>query len=255
MLIDTHTHIYGPEFDEDRDQVVQRAKQAGVSHVILPAVDAESVQQMKQIQLDYPDFCSRAIGLHPEGVRENYQQQLQFVQDELQNGGYIAVGEIGTDFYWDKTYQIEQEKAFVQQVEWALEYNLPLIIHTRESLARTLQLLQPYKGSALRGVFHCFGGDVQDAQAIFSAGDFKIGIGGIVTFKKSTLPQTLMQVPLTRIVIETDAPYMAPVPCRGKRNEPAYLTHLLPKLMEIYHLDEATICQVLKENTQEIFQC
>ena len=252
-MIDTHTHIYGPEFDEDRDQVVQRAKQAGVSHVILPAVDAESVQQMKQMQLDYPDFCSRAIGLHPEGVRENYQQQLQFVQDELQNGGYIAVGEIGTDFYWDKTYQIEQEKAFVQQVEWALEYNLPLIIHTRESLARTLQLLQPYKGSALRGVFHCFGGDVQDAQAIFSAGDFKIGIGGIVTFKKSQIPDVLPEIGVDRILLETDSPYLAPVPNRGKRNESANIPHICRCIASHLGLNEEDVSQITDENAKVLF--
>ena len=253
MLIDTHTHIYGCEFDEDRDEVIQRAKDNGVSHIILPGVDEASIQQMKHMVKKYGDYCSCAVGLHPEEVKDNYMQQLQFVVNELQQGGYVAVGEVGIDLYWDKTFQQQQEKAFVQQVEWALDFNLPLIIHTRDSLTRTLQLLQPYKGPSLRGIFHCFTGNIAEAQAILSMDNFMLGIGGVLTFKKSILPQTLSKVPLSRIVIETDAPYMAPVPCRGKRNEPAYLQHLLPKLMEVYACDQHTLCEVIRQNTYEIF--
>lgn len=254
MLIDTHTHIYGPEFEQDREDVIRRAKECGVAHLILPAVDESSVEQMRCMAGKYKGYCSRAIGLHPEEVRVDYERQLQFVVEELKTKEYVAVGEIGIDLYWDKTYQIQQEKAFVKQVEWALEYNLPLIIHTRNSLTRTLQLLQPYKGPNLRGVFHCFTGSVEEAEAISDMGNFMLGIGGVLTFKKSTLPQTLEQVPLQKILIETDAPYMAPVPCRGKRNEPAYLQHLVPVLTQIYNCDENTLCHTLKQNTQAIFQ-
>ena len=253
MLIDTHTHIYGPEFDEDRVEVILRAKEAGVNHLILPAVNEESVSRMRQMKSLYPDYCSMAIGLHPEDVRTNYLQQLQFVKDELQTGDYIAVGEIGIDLYWDKTFQQEQEEAFLLQVQWAIEQDLPLIIHTRDSLHRTLQLLEPYKHKSLKGVFHCFGGNVEDAEAIFRMGDFKLGIGGVLTFKNSSLAQTLKNVPVDKIILETDSPYLAPVPKRGKRNEPALLIHLLPHLMNIYQCDENTLCDALKQNTIDLF--
>lgn len=253
MLIDTHTHIYGHEFDEDRDEVVKRAIEAGVSHLILPAVNEESVQRMRQMKHNYPELCSMAVGLHPEDVRNNYEEQLKFVETELKTGDYIAVGEIGIDLYWDKTYQDEQEKAFLQQVQWALDYKLPLIIHTRDSLNRTLQLLNTYKQYNLKGIFHCFGGELDDAKAIFEMGDFKLGIGGILTFKNANLSQTLKHIPLEKIVIETDAPYLAPVPKRGKRNEPAFLTHLIPYLTNIYQCDENTLCDTLRENTKKVF--
>ena len=150
MLIDTHTHIYGPEFDDDREDVIMRAKEAGVNHLILPAVNEESVPRMREMKMIYPDYCSMAIGLHPEDVRTNYLQQLDFVNRELKTGDYIAVGEIGIDLYWDKTFQVEQEKAFLVQLQWAIEYNLPIIIHTRDSLKRTLNLLEPYKNKNLK---------------------------------------------------------------------------------------------------------
>lgn len=253
MLIDTHTHIYGPEFDDDREDVIMRAKEAGVNHLILPAVNEESVPRMREMKMIYPDYCSMAIGLHPEDVRTNYLQQLDFVNRELKTGDYIAVGEIGIDLYWDKTFQVEQEKAFLIQLQWAIEYNLPLIIHTRDSLKRTLNLLEPYKNKNLKGVFHCFGGNIEDAQAIFQMGDFKLGIGGILTFKNSSLDQTIKNVPINKIILETDAPYLAPVPKRGKRNEPALLIHLLPHLMNIYQCDENTLCDALKQNTIDLF--
>ena len=253
MLIDTHTHIYGPEFDDDREDVIMRAKEAGVNHLILPAVNEESVPRMREMKMIYPDYCSMAIGLHPEDVRTNYLQQLDFVNRELKTGDYIAVGEIGIDLYWDKTFQVEQEKAFLIQLQWAIEYNLPLIIHTRDSLKRTLNLLEPYKNKNLKGVFHCFGGNIEDAQAIFQMGDFKLGIGGILTFKNSSLDQTIKNVPINKIILETDAPYLAPVPKRGKRNEPALLIHLLPHLMNIYQCDENTLCDALKQNAIDLF--
>lgn len=254
MMIDTHTHIYGPEFDTDRKQVVERALQAGVTSVILPNVNLESLHQIKEMCADYPNFCHAAVGLHPEDVREDFRHQLRWVREELQNSEYIAVGEIGIDLYWDKTFLREQVCAFQQQVEWTIELDLPLIIHTRNSHAETLQALSPYKNRGLRGVFHCFTGDEKQANEIFEAGEFVIGIGGVLTFKKSPLPAFLSKIPLDKVVLETDAPYLTPVPYRGKRNEPAYLTYILQKMAEIYSIDEKELQKITTDNAKKIFR-
>lgn len=254
MIIDTHTHIYGPEFDVDRKQVVERALQAGIISVILPNVNSESLSQIKKMRSDYPEFCYAAIGLHPEDVKEDYLQQLEWVKKELQTSDYVAVGEIGIDLYWDKTFVQEQIHAFQMQVEWAMEYDLPLIIHTRDSHVETLQTLEQYKDRGLRGIFHCFTGDEKQANEIFEAGEFVLGIGGVLTFKKSPLPSFLHKIPLDKIVLETDAPYLTPVPYRGKRNEPAYLTYVLQKMAEIYGIDEKELQKITTDNAKRIFR-
>lgn len=254
MMIDTHTHIYGPEFDTDRKQVVERALQAGVTSVVLPNVNLESLHQIKEMCADYPNFCHAAVGLHPEDVKEDYLQQLEWVKKELQTSDYVAVGEIGIDLYWDKTFVQEQIHAFQMQVEWAMEYDLPLIIHIRDSHAETLQTLEQYKDRGLRGIFHCFTGDEKQANEIFEAGEFVLGIGGVLTFKKSPLPSFLHKIPLDKIVLETDAPYLTPVPYRGKRNEPAYLTYVLQKMAEIYGIDEKELQKITTDNAKRIFR-
>lgn len=253
MLIDTHTHIYGTEFDVDRKLVVERAMQAGVSSVILPNVNRESIPLIKKMRADYPDFCHAAIGLHPEDVKGDFLQQLEWVKCELQTSDYVAVGEIGIDLYWDKTFMQEQIHAFQIQVEWALQYNLPLIVHTRDSHVETLQALEKYRNKGLKGVFHCFTGDERQAHEIFEMGDFLLGIGGVLTFKKSPLPDFLQRIPLDKIVLETDAPYLTPVPYRGKRNEPAYLTYVLQKMAEIYHMEEKELQKITTDNAKRIF--
>lgn len=253
-MIDTHSHIYLEEFDQDRDAVVQRARDAGIEHIILPNVDAGSLPRMLALEAAYPDYCHAAIGLHPTSVAANYKQELLMVHAELERRKWIAVGEIGLDFYWDQTFRQEQEQAFRRQVEWAILYDLPVIIHTRSSLKETLAILADYKTDKLRGVFHCFSGTLEDAEAILSYGGFKLGIGGTVTFKKSKTPCVLRQIALEHLVLETDAPYLAPVPFRGKRNESAYVYYTALFLSELYGCSLSDIQKATIHSTYEIFR-
>ncbi|MEI6755089.1 MAG: TatD family hydrolase [Paludibacter sp.] len=244
-MVDTHSHIYSEEFDTDRGQAIQRAKDAGVSHIILPNVDSETLPQMLALETEYPQYCFAAIGLHPTSVKENYKEQLAIIKSELERRSWIAVGEIGIDLYWDKSFLAEQIIAFQQQIEWALEFNLPVIIHVRDSFRETMQVLQPYKNSGLRGVFHSFTGSVEEAREIIEFGGFQLGINGIVTFKNSGLTAVVEQIELKYILLETDSPYLTPVPHRGKRNESAYTLLVAQKLAEVYnctlqHIDEQT---------------
>ena len=252
-MIDTHSHIYSEEFDADGDEVIQRAKEAGVTKIVLPNVDAQSLPRMLELEAQYPDYCYAAVGLHPESVKENYQIELDIIREELERRKYLAVGEIGIDLYWDKTYQKEQIRAFQTQVEWAIEFNLPVIIHVRNSHNETIQALKPYSGKGLKGIFHCFGGTPEEAAEIFSLGDFKLGIGGVVTFKNSGLAATLIHIPLEKLVLETDSPYLTPVPFRGKRNESSYLRYVAARLSEIYAVPQDEVNRITTESANSVF--
>ncbi len=253
-MIDTHAHLYVKDFDNDRDAVIERAKAEGVRKVILPNIEGSTIGAMLELEKKHPGFCYAAIGLHPTHVKENYKEELALVEEELLRRKYIAIGEIGIDLYWDKTFEQEQIEAFQQQVEWALIYKLPIIIHLRNSHKEILKALQPFKNKGLRGVFHSFGGTLDEAQEILSFGGFYIGINGIVTFKNSGLGEVAAQIGLEHIVLETDAPYLTPVPYRGKRNESAYLKYIVEKLAVLYHVSEHEIIEQTTKNAQTLFQ-
>lgn len=252
-MIDTHSHLYAEEFDNDRPEVVERAKQVGVEKIILPNIDSTSLDRMLALERAYPNICYASIGLHPTSVDENVENELAFVKAELDRKNYVAVGEIGIDLYWDKTFYKEQVRAFQQQVEWALERNLPIIIHVRNSHNETIEALRPYREKGLKGVFHCFTGGKVEAEDIFDLGNFLLGIGGVVTFKNSGLAESLVDIPLEKIVLETDAPYLAPAPHRGKRNEPSFLSLIADKLAEVYGVDKDTIIQTTTANAKQLF--
>lgn len=256
-FIDTHSHIYEPEFDEDRDAVVQRAREAGVDSVLLPNINRETVQPMLDLCVRYPGYLYPMMGLHPEDVDEHYQEILDYMHECLVQPGnpYIAVGEIGLDYYWDRTWYEEQKVAFEQQVEWAKELNLPLMIHSRSAHAELVEVMRRHQGDGLRGVFHCFGGTADEAEELLQFDGFVLGIGGVLTYKKSTLPEVLQNVPLERIVVETDAPYLAPVPHRGKRNEPAFAIHTVQRLSEIYNVSAEEVMRQTTSNAKRVFTC
>ena len=250
-MIDTHSHIYGPEFDDDRAEVLQRARLAGVDKVLLPNINEESIARMLQVAKEYPDMCYPMMGLHPEDVKEDWAQVLDRM--EMQLDGMIAVGEVGLDFYWDTTFRKEQIEAFERQICWAVERNLPLVIHMRKAEQELLEVMERHKSDGLRGVFHCFGGSKETASRMLKHEGFVLGIGGVVTFKNSRLAETLRHVPLDRIVLETDAPYLAPVPYRGKRNEPSYVAHVARFLSNIYNVSEEEVNDVTNLAVKRVF--
>lgn len=252
-MIDTHAHIYAEEFDPDRDEMIIRAKNAGVSKIIMPNIDSESLPKMLRLEQEYRDFCFAAIGLHPTSVKENFRDELIIVRNELERRKYIAIGETGIDLYWDKTFYHEQVKSLQTQAEWALEFDMPIIIHVRNSHNETIEALNPYKGKGLKGIFHCFTGGEKEAEDIFNLGDFLLGIGGVVTFKNSGLDKSLQKISLDKLVLETDSPYLAPVPYRGKRNEPTYLTKICEKIAEIHNLSCTEIIEKTTKNTENMF--
>ncbi len=252
-MIDTHSHIYSEEFDTDRTEVILRAKEAGIKQIILPNCDSSTLQPMLTLEAKYPDYCYAAIGLHPTSINEGYKSELALVKSELERRNYIAVGEIGIDLYWDKTFLSEQIKAFQQQIDWALEYRLPVIIHTRDSFRETLDALAPYKNSELKGVFHSFTGNTEQAQEIINFGRFLLGINGIVTFKNSGLATVVSQIDLKYILLETDSPYLTPAPYRGKRNESSYTKLVANKLAEVYNCSIEDIDRQTTVNAKTLF--
>src|SRR5665647_783017 len=252
-MIDTHSHIYSEDFDADRAEIVQRAKEAGVQHIILPNCDSATLAPMLALEAEYPSYCHASIGLHPTSVKEDYQNELALVKSELERRSFIAVGEIGIDLYWDKTFLSEQTKAFQQQLDWALEYKLPVIIHVRDSFSETMNALAPYKNKGLTGVFHSFTGTIEEAQEIIAFGGFKLGINGIVTFKNSGLASVVEQIALEHILLETDSPYLTPAPHRGKRNESAYVSLVCKKLAEVYNCSAEQIDSQTTQNALALF--
>lgn len=253
-MIDTHSHIYSEEFDSDRAEVIARAKAAGITKIILPNVDSESLPRMLQLESEYPGYCFAAIGLHPTSVKENYAEELAIVKKELERREYIAIGEIGIDLYWDKSFLKEQIQVFVQQIEWALEYNLPVIIHVRDSFRETMDVLEQFRGKGLEGVFHSFTGTIDQATEIIDFGGFYIGINGIVTFKNSGLDAVVQQIDPRYLLLETDAPYLTPAPFRGKRNESEYLTLVATKLANTFNMNFNQLTKITTENAYKLFK-
>ncbi len=253
-LVDTHTHIFAEEFDDDRDLVIQRAIQTGAEFLILPNIDIQSIDSLLDVCQSYPDLCKAAIGLHPTSVTENYTTQLDEIYKAIcLNTNCVAIGEIGIDLYWDKTLLQQQKEVFKTQIEWALELNKPIIIHQRDSFDEILLTLNQFGNQLPRGVFHCFGGTLLQAEAVLEKG-FLLGIGGVLTFKNSKLAEVLNHIPLEKIVLETDAPYLAPAPYRGKRNEPSYLPYIVDKLADIYKISTSEVAAITTQNAIDLFK-
>lgn len=252
-LIDTHTHLFSGEFDADRADMIKRAIAAGVVKMYLPNIDASSVDAMLKLETEFPQNCFAMMGLHPGSVKENYLEELKKVEDWLGKRKFSAIGEIGMDYYWDRTFVPQQKNAFSLQVDWAKKFNLPIVIHQRECFDDTFELVKSRNGDYLRGIFHCFTGTPDQAKKIISLGGFKLGIGGVVTYKKSNLHETLKQIDLKHIVLETDSPYLAPVPYRGKRNESSYLPIIANKVAEIKGVSVNEVAEITTKNAQEIF--
>lgn len=254
-FIDTHTHLDGEEFDADRDIVFERAREAGVSKVFIPAIDLKSVDTVLNVCRQHPGYAYPMVGLHPEEVRADWSQVLDRMKGYLQpDNHFIAIGEVGLDYYWSREFEDEQLQAFERQVEWSVETRLPLMIHCRKGQNEMVQMLRHYADDLPGGVFHCFTGNAHEAEELLQFQRFALGIGGVLTFKKSHLPEVLPSaVPLDRIVLETDSPYMAPVPMRGSRNESAYVRFVLKRLAEAYGVDEETVADKTNANVRRIF--
>jgi TatD DNase family protein len=250
--IDTHCHLYAAEFEQDKEAMVQRAVDAGVSWMLLPNIDLESIPGMWGLVNKYPNYCRPMMGLHPCSVKQDFQSILDKMKSEFSSRTYIGVGETGIDLYWDKTYRIQQIEAFEQQIGWAKEFDLPVIIHSRESQDLTIDIISRYQDGSLRGIFHCFGGDFEQVKQIEALG-FKVGIGGVITFKKGGLAELLPQIPLQMMVLETDSPYLAPVPFRGKRNEPAYLVGIATKVAETLGIPINEVSRITSENAEAVY--
>ncbi|HEV7620443.1 MAG TPA: TatD family hydrolase [Flavisolibacter sp.] len=248
-LIDTHSHIYLDEFEADRNEMLDKALKANVGAILMPAIDATTHEAMLELAKN-SNNCFSMMGLHPCSVKEDYLKELEIVKDYLAKMKFIAVGEIGLDFYWDKTYSREQYLAFKQQIEWALEYNLPISIHSRNATDECIEVVKAYPG--IRGVFHCFSGTYEQAREVQDIG-FLMGIGGVVTFKNSGLDKVLEKTGMEHIILETDAPYLAPVPFRGKRNEPSYLSYVVSKLAGIYNTTEEKVVEMTTNNAMQLF--
>lgn len=252
MFVDTHTHLYSRKFDRDRSEVIQRALDAGVEAFYLPNIDRSSIEAMLQLEESYPQQCFAMMGLHPCSVKEDFREELAAVEGWLSRRAFCAVGEIGIDLYWDKTFFEQQKEAFLQQIEWAKELALPIVIHSRESIDIIIELLQGVNDERLRGIFHCFTGNRRQASAIIDLG-FHLGIGGVLTFKNAGLDKTVASIPLEHLVLETDSPYLAPVPHRGKRNESAYVVSVAERLAEVKGLPLEEVASVTRENSYAIF--
>jgi TatD DNase family protein len=253
MIIDTHAHLYAEEFHHDIANVIERARSEGIDRVLLPNIDTNSIDPLKALVASYPNYCIPMMGLHPCSVSTDYKSQLAIIEKELDTNDYVAVGEIGIDLYWDKTTLDIQKDAFIIQCQWAVDRKLPVAIHARDSIDILIKILQEEVKGELTGVFHCFGGDIDQAKAIEELG-FYLGIGGVVTFKNTKLRDVLVSVSIDRIMVETDAPYLAPVPYRGKRNESSYLKQIIFTLAEVYSTTPAEISAITTANALKLFK-
>ena len=252
--IDTHCHLDGEEFHDDLDAVVQRAREAGCTKILVPAIDLPSCQTVMEVCRRFPGYAYPMLGLHPEEVKSNWQEVLSSINCQLSTVNSLAIGEVGLDFYWSRELEKEQLEAFEEQVRWSVETRLPLMIHCRKAQNEMVNILKRYARNLPGGVFHCFTGNEIEARQLLEFENFVLGIGGVLTFKKSHLPEALPAcVPLDRIVLETDAPYMAPVPMRGQRNEPAFIPHVITRMAEAYGVTEEEICRQTNENVARIF--
>ena len=255
QFIDTHSHLYSSQFDEDRTQAINDAISAGVSTILLPNISSEYTKGMLEVCGEFPENCFPMMGLHPCDVNEdNIEGELLHVEHELAKGKYIAVGEIGLDLYWDKTKLEIQKKAFIHQIELAKKYKLPIAIHVRDSFAEAIEIIEKLNDESLSGVFHCFTGRVEDAQRVINLGDFYLGIGGVLTFKNSGLDKTIAEIDLQHLILETDSPYLAPAPFRGKRNESKYIVNIAEKLAEVHQISIEKVAEITTKNAKKLFE-
>jgi TatD DNase family protein len=252
-LIDTHCHLYVEEFKNDIDAVIARAQAQGVEQFYLPGIDSESIPAMLALEANYSGVCKAMMGLHPCYVKENYLQELNIVQHWLEQRDFPAIGEIGLDYYWDTSFKAQQQEAFETQMGWALERSLPIVIHTRNAMQETIEMVKPFAAKGLKGIFHCFSGSYESAKQIVDMG-FLMGIGGVITYKNAGLPKALENIGVEHLVLETDAPYLSPVPYRGKRNESAYLIHIAEALAGAKGITVAELASITTANAVALFK-
>lgn len=253
-MIDSHSHIYLEQFDPDRDETIERARNAGLSHILLPNVDSSTIEAMLEAEQQYPGMCHAMMGLHPTSVRENYAEELNLVEQWLHKRPFLAIGEIGMDLYWDTTFKKQQQEVLATQLKWAAEKEMPVVIHTREAFPEIFEVFEKHYDSRLSGVFHSFTGSLEDARHILQMPNFYLGINGVVTYKNAHLPQVLSEIGYDRLLLETDAPYLPPVPFRGKRNEPAYVTYTRDKIAAIFDVDNGLVTEKTTLNARKLFK-
>jgi TatD DNase family protein len=253
IFADTHTHLYSKEFDADKVSLIKEAINKGVSRFFLPNVDLLSIPLMLEVERQFPDNCFAMMGIHPCSINANYKKDLDAAEQWLNKRNFVAIGEIGIDLYWDKTFFKQQQQAFRKQIQWAKQYQLPYVIHSRNSFNEVMEIVSEFKSDHLKAIFHCFSGNVQQAEQIIASGDFKLGIGGVVTFKNSGLDKVVDAIDLKHFVLETDAPYLAPTPHRGKRNEPDYLVLIAKKIAEIKNIDIEEVAAITTQNSKYVF--
>ncbi|MBL4657597.1 MAG: TatD family hydrolase [Flavobacteriales bacterium] len=254
MFVDTHTHLFLEQFSGDIDDVMSRVVSNDIQRVYLPNIDRSTFDDMMNLVRNYPDLCFPLIGLHPCSVDDKYEEELAFVEEKAKEGGFLGIGEIGIDLYWDKSYLEQQKDAFARQIELSKSLNLPIIIHCRESFDEIFEVVDKVNDDKLFGVFHCFTGDLSQANRIIDYGGFKLGMGGVLTFKNSGLDKTIADVALEHLVLETDSPYLAPVPYRGKRNESSYLVEVAAKLAEVKGVSMNEVAEITTENANQLFK-
>lgn len=252
-LIDTHTHLYVKEFSEDIGDVIKRANAEGVKKFYLPAIDSTENEALLALEKNFPGMCHAMAGLHPCSVKDNFKEELEKIRKQLLQRKFAAIGETGLDFYWDTSFVKQQYESFHMQAGWALEFEIPLVLHTRNAMQETIGVIKSYKGKGLTGIFHCFGGTLQEAKDIIDLG-FLLGIGGVITYKNSGLAEVIKDIDLKHLVLETDAPYLSPVPFRGKRNESSYLKYIVNKIAEVKNLPPEEVAVETTQNAQKVFQ-
>lgn len=252
MFIDTHIHLYSKEYNADRNMLIEKAIANGIKKFYLPNIDSESIEAMLEVEKSFPENCFPMIGIHPCSVNATVEQELNITEEWLARRKFSAIGEIGIDLYWDKTFFEEQQRAFKTQIQWALDYNYPIVIHSRNAFDETYEVLASFQ-KLPKAIFHCFSGNTEQAQKIIDLGNFKLGIGGVVTFKNSGLDKVVQDISLEHLVLETDAPYLAPVPFRGKRNEPSYMLEVAKKIAEIKNISIDEVANVTTKNADFVF--
>jgi TatD DNase family protein len=251
-FIDTHSHIYDTGFQEDMDAVMVAAKSVGIEKIYMPGIDSTCIDDMMGMETKYPGFCIPMMGLHPCYVKENYQEELAIVEGWLAKRKFAAIGEIGLDYYWDKTFAKEQQLVFEKQMQWGLDLGLPINIHTRNAMGETIEMVKPFAKKGLKGIFHCFSGSKESAEQIVEMG-FLLGLGGVLTYKNAGVAEAVVDIPMEFLVLETDAPYLPPVPYRGKRNEPAFMIEVAKKLAEIKNIPLHEVGEITSGNAERIF--
>ena len=253
MLIDTHAHIYLENFDQDLDEVVEKSRNADIKKIYMPNIDQSSIQRMLSVEEKYPEVCMPLMGLHPCSVKDDFEEELKIVESWLSKRNFVGIGETGLDLYWDKSYYKQQVEALIIQINWAKNYQLPIILHCRDSIQETINIIEKEKDKNLHGVFHCFTGTLEQAKQIVSLG-FILGIGGVLTFKNSNLNEIIENISLEYLVLETDSPYLAPMPYRGRRNEPSYLTFIADRIADFKGISKSEVERITTENALTLFK-